>query len=320
MMNRFKKTPIMFSFFYLFIGFLSLESIIAQDKTAKLSRKRYVDPKGNFKIVPPETWRVQEDSQITKSKVAFLGPSADVNLKILINSVNFSNEVILQDVSEKEVNEKMVAKEKQNVADSPILKNDVQDLLKIGYIGFWKKPHFFYKGKKYPLKNQNVKKYSQIISVYPEALNEFNSYKRLHKSASNYNTVATIFTIASCVYTLTHREKYELEPITLPNYSKIPSLNQVNKASSATAWHHRWNTPKKKKEDWTSVILAGTGAVFVIAGSMSEKQARSHLAKSAEIYNQNLKQKRFSFFCHPSNRLRIAVGKSDLFVGFTFSF
>jgi hypothetical protein len=62
----------------------------AQVSTDKLASKRYVDPKGYFKIVPPEGWKTQEYPQDVRGKVAFTGPDPNTDLRVLVNSVDFS--------------------------------------------------------------------------------------------------------------------------------------------------------------------------------------------------------------------------------------
>lgn len=57
----------------------------------KLADKRYVDPKGYFKIVPPADWRVQEYPQDSRGKVAFIAPTSNnVELRVLVNASDFT--------------------------------------------------------------------------------------------------------------------------------------------------------------------------------------------------------------------------------------
>jgi hypothetical protein len=63
---------------------------IAQSQEGKLAAKRYVDPKGYFKIVPPDKWRVQEYPQDPRGKVAFLSPESNIDLRVLVNAVDFT--------------------------------------------------------------------------------------------------------------------------------------------------------------------------------------------------------------------------------------
>lgn len=65
-------------------------AVCGQTKGGQLAAKRYVDPKGYFKIVPPEGWRVQEYPQDPRGKVAFIGPESNVDLRVLVNAVEFS--------------------------------------------------------------------------------------------------------------------------------------------------------------------------------------------------------------------------------------
>lgn len=62
----------------------------AQGTGGQLARKRYVDPKGYFAIVPPDQWGVQEYPQDPRGKVAFNAPDANVDLRVLVNAVDFS--------------------------------------------------------------------------------------------------------------------------------------------------------------------------------------------------------------------------------------
>ena len=56
----------------------------------KLANKRYVDPKGYFKIVPPAGWRIQEYPQDPRGKVAFIAPASNTDLRVLVNAVDFT--------------------------------------------------------------------------------------------------------------------------------------------------------------------------------------------------------------------------------------
>ncbi len=66
------------------------ESNDTQNMGEKLSRTRYIDPKGYFKIAPPAGWRIEEYPQDPRGKVAFHCPEANVELRVLINAVDFS--------------------------------------------------------------------------------------------------------------------------------------------------------------------------------------------------------------------------------------
>jgi hypothetical protein len=56
----------------------------------QLAAKRYEDPRGYFVVVPPVGWRIQEYPQDSRGKVAFMAPESNVDLRILINAVDFS--------------------------------------------------------------------------------------------------------------------------------------------------------------------------------------------------------------------------------------
>jgi hypothetical protein len=56
----------------------------------QLATKRYEDPKGYYVIVPPVGWRIQEYPQDPRGKVAFTAPDPNVDLRILINAVDFT--------------------------------------------------------------------------------------------------------------------------------------------------------------------------------------------------------------------------------------
>ena len=57
----------------------------------QLSAKRYDDPKGYFVIVPPYGWRIQEYPQDPRGKVVFIATESNVDLRILINAVDFTS-------------------------------------------------------------------------------------------------------------------------------------------------------------------------------------------------------------------------------------
>lgn len=58
-------------------------------KRNELSDKRHVDPKGYFRVVPPAGWRVQEYDDDVRGKVAFFAPDLNIDLRILVNAVDF---------------------------------------------------------------------------------------------------------------------------------------------------------------------------------------------------------------------------------------
>jgi hypothetical protein len=62
----------------------------APPPAGRLAPKRYVDPKGNFSIAPPEGWQVEEYPSDPRGKVAFRSPDGRVDLRILTNAVEFS--------------------------------------------------------------------------------------------------------------------------------------------------------------------------------------------------------------------------------------
>lgn len=55
-----------------------------------LAEEIYVDPKGFFWIVPPKGWDVEDYSDDPRGKVAFISPDKTTDLRILVNSVEFS--------------------------------------------------------------------------------------------------------------------------------------------------------------------------------------------------------------------------------------
>ena len=61
----------------------------AQAASAASSYRRYTDPKEFFSIVPPAGWRVQDYPQDSRGKVAFLAPASNVDLRVLVNAVDF---------------------------------------------------------------------------------------------------------------------------------------------------------------------------------------------------------------------------------------
>ena len=56
----------------------------------QLAPTKFVDPKGYFSIVPPEGWRVQEYPADPRGKIALFAPDASVELRVLVNAVDFS--------------------------------------------------------------------------------------------------------------------------------------------------------------------------------------------------------------------------------------
>ena len=90
---KFEIKRIVTSQFYLFIlviCFPFITSDFAEGAGDQLANKRYVDPKGYFKIVPPAGWRSQEYPQDTRGKVVFISPESNIDLRVLVNAVDFS--------------------------------------------------------------------------------------------------------------------------------------------------------------------------------------------------------------------------------------
>jgi hypothetical protein len=73
-----------------FIGFTTALSVRHAAADVGLADKRYVDPKGYFEIVPPADWEVQEYPEDPRGKVAFVVPGKNVDLRVLVNAVDFS--------------------------------------------------------------------------------------------------------------------------------------------------------------------------------------------------------------------------------------
>lgn len=78
------------SLVFIFTPFFLLNICSAEASDCKLSTKRYVDPKGYFKIVPPAGWSTQEYPQDPRGKVAFIG-TGNYELRVLTNSVDFKS-------------------------------------------------------------------------------------------------------------------------------------------------------------------------------------------------------------------------------------
>jgi hypothetical protein len=87
-MIRFTKLAIVILLFFLLISVLGIQSINTQEVEQDLSNKRYIDPKGYFKIIPPSGWQIQEYPDDPRGKVAFIGP--DIDIRILVNAVDFN--------------------------------------------------------------------------------------------------------------------------------------------------------------------------------------------------------------------------------------
>lgn len=57
----------------------------------ELAATKYIDPKGFFQLVPPKGWKMQEYPRDVRGKVAFHAPSANIDLRVLVNSVDFNS-------------------------------------------------------------------------------------------------------------------------------------------------------------------------------------------------------------------------------------
>ncbi|HVT45171.1 MAG TPA: pentapeptide repeat-containing protein [Thermoanaerobaculia bacterium] len=53
------------------------------------SAQPYVDPKGLFRVTPPDRWRLEEYPREQRSKAAFHAPAARVDLRVLVSSHTF---------------------------------------------------------------------------------------------------------------------------------------------------------------------------------------------------------------------------------------
>jgi len=89
-MMKFKNTRKVAFVFILAVSLL-LITRFADGAGDKLADKRYVDPKGYFKIVPPADWRVQEYPQDIRGKVAFIASNPNnTELRVLVNASDFT--------------------------------------------------------------------------------------------------------------------------------------------------------------------------------------------------------------------------------------
>jgi len=54
-----------------------------------LAEKRYADPNGYFRVMPPAEWTIQEYPNDIRGKVAFMAPDPNIEFRILVNAVDF---------------------------------------------------------------------------------------------------------------------------------------------------------------------------------------------------------------------------------------
>ncbi len=62
-----------------------------QSKEGVASSAVYRDPKGFFTIVPPPGWKIEEYPRDPRGKVTFIGPERGVDLRVLVNMVDFES-------------------------------------------------------------------------------------------------------------------------------------------------------------------------------------------------------------------------------------
>jgi len=92
-MDNFKRLALAIMTFYLVLGFSGIfctESSGGEEKQGKLSRTRYVDTKGYFKITPPQGWRILKYPQDPRGKVAFIRAN-NLDLRVLARAADFDN-------------------------------------------------------------------------------------------------------------------------------------------------------------------------------------------------------------------------------------
>jgi tetratricopeptide (TPR) repeat protein len=84
-------------FFVLFVFQLDV-NLNAQSNIPTLAKSKYSDPNNYFKIVPPDGWQIQQYSQDTRGKVAFIGPNG-VELRVLVKGLDYNTfEKMLEDI------------------------------------------------------------------------------------------------------------------------------------------------------------------------------------------------------------------------------
>jgi len=101
------------------------KSVLSGNQLSHLSNRRYVDPKGFFKIIPPKGWRIQEYPQDPRGKVAFEGPIEGVVLRVLTNSVEFSDVNELQNWCETVGRQRMEYFDSKHISIERITFNDM---------------------------------------------------------------------------------------------------------------------------------------------------------------------------------------------------
>ena len=92
-MDKFKRLAVVVMVFYLVFGFNGIwctESSGSEKKQGKLSRTRYIDSKGYFKITPPRGWRILKYPQDPRGKVAFIRTN-NLDLRVLARAADFDS-------------------------------------------------------------------------------------------------------------------------------------------------------------------------------------------------------------------------------------
>lgn len=126
---RFLKFLPIFLVLVMFLSGCAKESAQKGQKDAtRLSKTQYIDPEGYFKLHPPEGWKINEYSDDPRGKVSFIGPEANVDLRILASIKDFSSFDNLWEADRK--NAEDIKKrfgifftlEKENFLDRPAIK------------------------------------------------------------------------------------------------------------------------------------------------------------------------------------------------------
>jgi hypothetical protein len=92
-MDNLKRLALVIMTFYLvfgFNGFWCTELHGSEKKQEKLSRTRYVDSKGYFKITPPQGWRILKYPKDPRGKVAFIRTN-NLDLRVLARAADFDS-------------------------------------------------------------------------------------------------------------------------------------------------------------------------------------------------------------------------------------